>query len=115
MIGGRGREGHRLASALAFALVMAAAAGSTAQQSDSLLLPSALVILGGCLVGGILPARWWLSALVGLGVPLARVLAPAQGEAPPAATSLIATWIAPAVALAAGGLGAAMLRHLSEE
>jgi hypothetical protein len=106
---------RRLGSALALALVLAAAAGSLAQQADHLLPAAVLVIVGGTLVGGILPARWWLAAVVGFGVPVARLWAPAPVEATVPAASMVSTWIAPAVALAAGGFGAAMLKHLREE
>lgn len=106
---------RRLGSALALALVLAVAAGSLAQQADHLLPAAVLVIVGGTLVGGILPARWWLAAIVGLGVTVARFWTPATVDATAPAASMVATWIAPAVALAAGGFGAAMLKHLREE
>ncbi len=101
---------RRLLSALALALVLAAAAGHLAVSQSETLPAVVIVLLGGSLVGGILPHRWWLGAIVGLGVP-----ATALGtRPPPEVIANLATWIAPAVALAAAGLGVTLARHLRE-
>lgn len=107
-------ERRLLGSTVAFALVLAAAAGTVAREADDLLVAASLVILGGCLVGGIAPARWWLATLVGLGVPAVALLGPWSADGAPGLSPASALF-APLVALAAGGLGAALARHLREE
>ena len=108
-------ERRRLVSALALALVLAAAAGRLALDAESALPAALAVVVGGCVLGGLLPGRWWLGLMVGLGVPAARLWARASGVALDDAVPEAAAWIAPALSLASAGLGATLLRHLREE
>lgn len=108
-------ERRRLVSALALALVLAAAAGRLALDAESTLPAALVVVVGGCVLGGLLPGRWWLGVIVGLGVPATQWWAPAAGVALDGAVPEIVAWIAPALSLAAAGLGATLLRHLREE
>jgi hypothetical protein len=103
---------HHLASAVVLAVILGAAAGYADLHGESVQPAALLVIVGGCLVGGILPERWWLAILVGVGVPLTRLLAPEAALEDVLAPSGAGALLAPLVALAAGGLGAAMVRHL---
>lgn len=98
---------RRLASSVGLAAAVAAAAGRLAIEGEQAIAAVGLVVIGGCLAGGIVPRHWWIGAIAGLGVPVAAWWAPA-GDGPGAASA----WIAPAVALAAAGLGAALQRHL---
>ena len=100
---------------IALALVLGAAVGYLAVQGDDLQPPLLLLVAGGCLVGGIARSRWWVGALVGAGVPTAFVWARAAGYPLPETLSLVPVLLAPPLALAAAGLGAAMLRHIRED
>lgn len=108
-------ERRRLVSALALAVVLAAAAGRLALVTEPGMPAVLLVIVGGGLVGGILPGRWWLGVLVGLGVPVALLTAPEATDTAEPGLSWVAAVLAPALSLAAAGFGAAVQRHLRED
>ncbi len=108
-------ERRRLLSALAFAVVLAAASGQLALAPEPGVPAVLMVVLGGALVGGILPARWWLGVVVGLGVPVTLLAGPDAGDAAETGLSWAAAALAPALSLAAAGFGAALQRHLRED
>ena len=106
---------------LVLALVLGAAAGALATQSDSMTSAGLLVLAGSMTVGGLAPGKWWwLGAMVGAGVTISNLLQ--RGDAP-AGEALSSTgdlvggeWtrvVAPVlVALAAAGLGSSLQRFL---
>jgi hypothetical protein len=103
-------SGGLAARTAALAAVLGLAAGAVSLESGGLQGAVLLVLVGAITVGGTAPPGWWwLGALAGAGVPLAR-LATGQALSVPLPRLLVELVVPIGVAVAGSGLGASLRR-----
>lgn len=97
----------------ALALVLGGAVARLVAEREHVAAPALLLIVGAMVVGGVDPRRWWIGTLVGLVVSAVFAWTHLASSAP--VIGVAEALLAPLLALAAAGLGGAMVRHLREE